>query len=224
MNNKQQTKFVVVDTSALIELPDVINRIDPATVFVPLTVIKQLDGLKTNPNTERSTKARSASFFIEEGIKSGRVTVLTQYDNVDGLDNLSDNKIVGAAVRLKKENPDAEVALLATDRNMRIVASGYGITAVIMKEKTKMTRTPLYCFILIALGIILFLLGVKVIPSESVGTFVIILGMGMIAFGLEWLRKYYNVALNRKECSRDNDIISQNLEFGITDTHKWKIF
>lgn len=127
MKNNNQQKYIVVDTSALIEIPDVIQRVDPATVFVPLTVIKQLDGLKNNPDIERSKKARSASFFIDEGMKNGNVTVLTAYDHVDGLDNASDNKIVGAAVRLKRENPEAVVALLATDRNMRIVAEAHGI-------------------------------------------------------------------------------------------------
>jgi len=127
MENSNQQKYIVVDTSALIEIPDVIQRVDPAMVFVPLTVIKQLDALKNNPDIERSKKARSASFFIDEGMKNGNVTVLTAYDQVDGLDNTSDNKIVGAAVRLKRENPEAVVALLATDRNMRIVAGGFGI-------------------------------------------------------------------------------------------------
>jgi len=110
----------------MIGRPDVINLID-GQVFVPLTVIKQLDGLKNSEAAEERKNARRASNFIEAGIKEKKISVLTKFDPVDGLDNASDNKIVGAAVRLKKENPDAEVSLVATDRNMRIVASAHGI-------------------------------------------------------------------------------------------------
>ena len=174
-----------MDTSALIEIPDVIQRVDPATVFVPLTVIKQLDGLKNNPDIERSKKARSASFFIDEGMKNGNVTVLTAYDNVDGLDNVSDNKIVGAAVRLKRENPEAVVALLATDRNMRIVAGGFGVEGmvldgiwlgggnVVMRNNSTLDKrvwiagdTPLWARIAMVVGAVLFLCSFNLPKSE----------------------------------------------------------
>lgn len=120
-------KGFVVDTSALMEHPDIVDRV-PGAVFIPLTVIKQLDGLKNNSDINVSKQARSASFFIERAIKEKRVAVLTKFDRVDGLDNESDNRIVGAAVWLQEYNPFAEISLVTTDRNMRIVASGYGLS------------------------------------------------------------------------------------------------
>jgi len=140
MERRQEKKFTVVDTSAMIGRPDVINLID-GQVFVPLTVIKQLDGLKNSEAAEKRKNVRRASNFIEAGIKEKKISVLTKFDPIDGLDNASDNKIVGAAVRLKKENPDAEVSLLATDRNMRIVAAAHGIEG---KEKVYMKKTRIF--------------------------------------------------------------------------------
>jgi cell division protein FtsX len=103
-DNKQRERLVVVDTSALMDIPDVMNRIY-GKFYVPLTVIKQLDGLKNIKDEERSKMARRASYFIENGPQVNAVTILTEYDRVDGLNNESDNKIVGAAVRLMKTNP-----------------------------------------------------------------------------------------------------------------------
>lgn len=116
----------VIDTSAFITYPSLISHVE-GQVFVPLSVIKQLDGLKNNSDTNVSKQARSASFFIEKAIKENKVALLTQFDRIDALDSESDNRIVGAAVRLKNSNPDAKVVLIATDRNMRIAASALGL-------------------------------------------------------------------------------------------------
>ena len=133
-------KFLnVIDTSAFITYPRLINHVE-GQVFVPLTVIKQLDGLKNNPDIKLSTQARHASFFIERAIQEKKVALLTQFDRIDALDSESDNRIVGAAVRLKNSNPDARVALIATDRNMRIVAEGYGIVGMDMIVESGRTR------------------------------------------------------------------------------------
>lgn len=131
--NRRVKKMIVVDTSALIERPDVVCSL-PGQVFIPLTVIKQLDGLKNSDKDDVRKKARQASQYIEAGIKEMKISVPKKYDQVDGLDNVSDNKIVGTAVWLKKIMPDAEVNLLTTDRNMRIVASAHGIKGVTMGQ------------------------------------------------------------------------------------------
>ena len=47
----QIKKGIVVDTSAMMDRPNDILRLK-ASIFVPLTVIKQLDGLKNSPDPE----------------------------------------------------------------------------------------------------------------------------------------------------------------------------
>ena len=129
----------VVDTSAFITYPDLISHVR-AQAYIPLTVIKQLDGLKNNSNGGVSKRARQASFFIERAIAEKKVAILTAYDRIDALDSESDNRIVGAAVRLKNSNPDARVVLIATDRNMRIAAEGYGIVGMDLVVESGRTR------------------------------------------------------------------------------------
>ena len=160
-NTKEIARYLVIDTSAVIENPDVVTRVRNASVCIPLTVIKQLDGLKKSSDQARSEKARKASFLIEEGIKANHITILTEFDKVDGLDNDSDNKIVGAAVYLKKKNPEAQVALLATDRNMRIVAAGYGVGLLGLSEvelrKMIKFKVPVAAKVFAGLGLAMFL-------------------------------------------------------------------
>ncbi len=208
MERRQEKKFTVVDTSAMIGRPDVINLID-GQVFVPLTVIKQLDGLKNSEAAEKRKNARRASNFIEAGIKEKKISVLTKFDPVDGLDNASDNKIVGAAVRLKKENPDAEVSLIATDRNMRIVASAHGIKpkmiklycpaelqkeySVEMKKAWKLYckkhktcfkyKPSLSCYAMIVWGVLVFLVSLY-LPVKGAMVFCFIAGIVLFVVGL----------------------------------------
>ena len=128
-NHKEQQILTVLDTSAFISYPGLISHVR-GQVFVPLTVIKQLDGLKNNEDNVVSKRARHASFFIEKAIKEKKVAILTQFDQVDGLDNESDNRILGAVLRLKNNHPGAQVRLIATDRNIRIAANAFGISAL----------------------------------------------------------------------------------------------
>ena len=200
----------VIDTSAFITYPRLISHIE-GQVFVPLSVIKQLDGLKNNSDINLSAKARHASFFIEEAIKENRVTLLTQFDRIDALDSESDNRIVGAAVRLKNSNPDAQVVLLATDRNMRIVAEGYGIVGRDIhlekpadKEPVK-ARVPFYSYILIVAGVFGIYYGITAFPwgssieEQRLGNYLFAAGI-VILFGgiLSGLSPYVKRAADKR--------------------------
>lgn len=162
----QNKKYIVVDTSALMELPQVFSLLD-GIFLVPLTVIKQLDRLKLNQDVNKSKFARQASYAIEKGIKAGYIQVLNSFDKIDALDNESDNKIVGAAVRFKRNNPELDVCLLATDRNVRIAATGFGIDGLDLYgipleknnpvknnpvKKNVKTKPPFYSYFLIVAG------------------------------------------------------------------------
>jgi len=107
--------------------PEVIHHLK-GNVIIPIATIKQLDGLKSSENQTKANAARRASRVIDEatGEKGSNVRVYTEYDPIEGLNSPADNKIVGAAVRLKKEN-GSEVVLLTTDVNMRNVARGWGV-------------------------------------------------------------------------------------------------
>lgn len=152
-------KGFVLDTSALMEHPDIVDRV-PGAVFIPLTVIKQLDGLKNNSDINVSKQARSASFFIERAIKGKRVAILTKFNRVDGLDNESDNRIVGAAVWLQENNPFADVVLVTTDRNMRIVGNGYGLNSIADQDVKFKKDIPKWRSVLKWIGLVLIVLNI----------------------------------------------------------------
>jgi uncharacterized protein YacL len=243
--NEQQTKYVVMDTSTLMEYPFML-KVANGKVYVPLTVIKQLDGLKNSTDFEKSRKAREASFYVEEGTKSNEISVLIQYDKIDGLDNESDNKIVGAAVRLMKTNPGARVALFSTDRNMRIAASGYGIVVSGPELddfiKVKKIRTPFYCRVLILVGVLLTVMGGLFLlstpdglPLRMDGTMVvlgIILYFSGIVMGMRW-RARQGLSFGRKGEYKNKangnsadegpveDIVSRNLKIGIDNPDEY---
>lgn len=67
----------VVDTSAFITYPRLISHVE-GKVYIPLTVIKQLDGLKSNSDINLSKRARHASLFIQRAIAEKKVSILTQ--------------------------------------------------------------------------------------------------------------------------------------------------
>jgi len=129
---KRQYKLVVVDTSALMLFPEILKA-KMCLFFIPITAVRQLDGLKNSPDPKKNGASRHASRLIEEGQQEGQVFILDQFVKIEGLDNASDNKIIGAAIQLAADNPGRKLVLLTTDKNMRFVANGHGIISVILK-------------------------------------------------------------------------------------------
>jgi predicted ribonuclease YlaK len=131
----------VVDTSVLIEDPKVFFRLGRSQIFIPMAVMKELDGLKKSTNLARAGAARrvtrildglSGSQDIAHGASTSSgsiVRIFSRYMTIDGLASDADNKIVGAALRLKLETGNANVIVLTTDGNMRNVARSYGMKA-----------------------------------------------------------------------------------------------
>lgn len=229
----QIKKGIVVDTSAMMDRPNDILRLK-ASIFVPLTVIKQLDGLKNSPDPDKSLKARRVSYAIEDGIKAKKVVILTRYDKIDGLASESDNKIVGAAVLLKKLNPDGDIMMLTTDRNMKIAASAYGIGAPNIEESLK-RRIPWYLngrliAFLFILGVIMAILAFQMEPSENTQGIILVFGI-LISYASVFLGIWrVNInSMNRRKTSShgsrdfpDNDnTVAKNLALGITDPGEW---
>lgn len=131
----------VVDTSAIIEDPDVFFNIGRKWVIVPTAVIRELDGLKLRTNLKKAGAARKASRTLDnlgylQNIAFGALTdagsivrIVNRFKKVDDLASSADNRIVGSAITLQIENKHYNVALITNDRNMRNVARSYGIRA-----------------------------------------------------------------------------------------------
>jgi len=126
-------KVYVLDTSTLIEDPEIINPYKAEDYFViPAVVLRQLDGLKNNPAT--SYNARKASQYIEQMQAEERLAVIDRHIPVNMLESKADNMIVGTALFTKENVDDYEVCLATTDRNMRIAANYYGLDTVMAIE------------------------------------------------------------------------------------------
>jgi len=136
------SKTYVLDTTVLIEDPDVMYKLGNSLIVIPMAVIKELDGLKRSDVGSVAQAARAVARTLDrlgsygdlrEGVKLSSGGVLKVYngsETVDGLASEADNRIVGAAVRLQREV--SNVTLLTTDGNMRTVARVNGVKAEIM--------------------------------------------------------------------------------------------
>jgi len=139
MNKRNKT--YVLDTSVLIEDPDVFFKLGDGDIVLSTAVIKEIDGLKRNPDPEdvRAKAARKVSRTLDRigsygDISTGArtfagstVLITTDHTEIDDLASNADNRIVGTAIRLTKEAGDNSVILVSTDSNMRNVTRAYGI-------------------------------------------------------------------------------------------------
>lgn len=140
MNNKRKT--YVLDTSVVIEDPDVFYKLGDGEVVIPTAVIKEIDGIKRNPDPEepRAKAARKVARTLDrlgsyQDISTGAITssgstvrICNRYTVIDDLASNADNRIVGTAIKLKEES-DEKVILVSTDGNMRNIARAYRIRA-----------------------------------------------------------------------------------------------
>jgi rRNA-processing protein FCF1 len=128
---------VVLDTSVLIDDPEVMYKTGADSVVIPMAVMREIDGLKRSDVEHVSQAARQVGRTLDligrwanlaEGAKLSVGSVLkivAKYDPVDGLASEADNKVVGTALMLKRIG--ANVQLLTTDANMRTIARVHGV-------------------------------------------------------------------------------------------------
>lgn len=140
MHKKKKT--YVLDTSVVIEDPDVFDKLGDADIVLSTAVIKEIDGLKMNPDPDepRAKAARKVARILDrlgsyQDISTGAKTpsgsmvkICSRYTAIDDLASNADNRIVGTALKLKEE-PDRNVILVSADGNMRNVTRAYGIRA-----------------------------------------------------------------------------------------------
>jgi predicted ribonuclease YlaK len=140
--NDVRKKIFVIDTSVLIEDPNVLFKLGGNEIVIPTAVIKELDGLKRHPDPDehRAKAARQVTRTLDmlgsyQDISTGArtsagsiVKICNQYQVIDDLASSADNRIVGTAIRLKEQSAGL-VILVSTDGNMRNVTRSYKIKA-----------------------------------------------------------------------------------------------
>jgi PhoH-like ATPase len=137
----EMEKVFVLDTCVILEDPDVFFKLGRKWIVVPTAVIRELDGLKRSSDSKKACAARRAARTLDDlsyrqNITIGAITsagsavrIFNRYETLDDLESWADNRILGAAVRLKSENAHYNVVIVTKDRNMRTVGRVYGIEA-----------------------------------------------------------------------------------------------
>ena len=150
-------RIYVLDTNVLMHDPTALFRFEEHDVFIPMTVLEELDAAKKG-TSETSRNARQVSRFlnelmlaangrpIEEGVelrlpqglqlsrrgKPGGLYFLTTAHVVAdkrSSHTLPDNLILAAVVAVRDARPRERVVLVSKDINLRIKAKIYGIPA-----------------------------------------------------------------------------------------------
>ncbi len=146
VQGEQQHRIVVLDTNVILFDALAINKFQNADIYIPFIVIEEIDRFKRDLG-ENGRNARQFSRFMDMlraqgslagGVKiektNSKVYVTTDTSN-DGLPKdfdyiKADNRILGKAMQLSRQFPNASVELVTKDINLRIKADVYGLTAV----------------------------------------------------------------------------------------------
>jgi PhoH-like ATPase len=150
-------RIYVLDTNVLMHDPTAPFRFEEHDVFLPMTVLEELDAAKKG-TSEVARNARQVSRFINEliehgngrkiedgldlilpqglqlerGVQVGRLYFQTQSAEVPATQKkktLPDNLILASIVALRDRHPEVPVVLVSKDINLRIKASIFGIPA-----------------------------------------------------------------------------------------------
>lgn len=151
-------RIYVLDTNVLMHDPTALFRFEEHDVFIPMTVLEELDAAKKGAS-EVSRNARQVSRFLNElivhggtnGINQGIDLIMPQGLQLKRADQigklyfqtrtaeapalhgkkvgLPDNQILASVLSLREEHAKTPVVLVSKDINLRIKASIYGIPA-----------------------------------------------------------------------------------------------
>jgi PhoH-like ATPase len=144
-------RIYALDTNVLLHDPTSLFHFEEHDVFIPMTVLEELDEKKKGAS-EVSRNGRQVSRFLNELIERGK-----QDDLAEGLElsnpagvklkrgsavgrlyfqqrisnghGKADNQILASVIELCEQHPDRTVILVTKDINLRIKASIQGITA-----------------------------------------------------------------------------------------------
>jgi PhoH-like ATPase len=146
---KKKDKVYVLDTSVLVNDPNVIMHLGDNRIILPVTVLAELDKLKTREGNA-GFSAREASKVIEALTNDGRKpeelrrgiptstggTLMFSFPKEEdwgllplGFERNNDSQIVLAGLRAKKDYSKSQVIVLSSDTNLRINARLSGVEA-----------------------------------------------------------------------------------------------
>ncbi|WP_266182749.1 PhoH family protein [Dyella humicola] len=144
-------RIYALDTNVLLHDPTSLFRFEEHDVFIPMTVLEELDEKKKGAS-EVSRNGRQVSRFLNELIERGNghgISNGLELTNPQGINlkrgtavgrlyfqqrttnghGKADNQILSAVIELRDQNPDRAVVLVTKDINLRIKAKIYGIHA-----------------------------------------------------------------------------------------------
>ncbi len=142
---KGRPKFFVLDTNVLLHNPKAIFLFEDNQIILPIIVIEEIDRFKKELS-EIGRNARAVSRILDDLRKGGKLNkgvdlpgggslriVLDWEDSgtLGGIlfNNNNDNRILGVALRIQKENPGARTILVTQDTNLRIKADALDLEA-----------------------------------------------------------------------------------------------
>jgi PhoH-like ATPase len=149
-------RIYALDTNVLMHDPTALFRFEEHDVFLPMTVLEELDAAKKG-TSETARNARQVSRFINELIENGngrhiedgvelrhpqglqldrrargrlyfQTSALAPPVGKSGKRGIPDNNILAAIVALRETRKEP-IALVSKDINLRIKATIYGIAA-----------------------------------------------------------------------------------------------
>ena len=144
-------RIYALDTNVLLHDPTSLYRFEEHDVFIPMTVLEELDEKKKG-SSEVSRNGRQVSRFLNELIEQGNghgiadgiplqspgglnlkrgeaVGRLHFQQRTTANNGKADNQILASVIDLRDENPGALVILVTKDINLRIKATIFGIHA-----------------------------------------------------------------------------------------------
>jgi len=144
-------RIYALDTNVLLHDPTSLFRFEEHDVFIPMTVLEELDEKKKG-SSEVSRNGRQVSRFLNELIVRGNghgISNGLELSNPQGVNlkrgavgrlyfqqrttangqTKADNLILAAVLELHEQHPDRQVILVTKDINLRIKAKIYGIDA-----------------------------------------------------------------------------------------------
>jgi PhoH-like ATPase len=147
-----QSIAYVLDTNILIHDPNSVLSFEEHQVVIPLTVLEELDRLKTGKTTIAADCRQAIRLIdrllgdaspkeIEKGVNIirydkaeplGTISILMNLEKnleVQLSENLNDNKIINALMHLKAKRKSGPTILVSKDINMRLKARACGVEA-----------------------------------------------------------------------------------------------
>ena len=133
-------KTYVLDTSALVNKPNLIESLENSNIIIPIEVLEELDRLKVKTD-HVGTSARYVNRYLDQIRKQGDLTTGVELNNnqtvmisfksdvsLVKMEDTVDNKIISVAMHCKNEGFE-DVTILTRDIAFRIKANAVGINA-----------------------------------------------------------------------------------------------